>query len=175
MVFIASLVIIITKRLDIIILFWDNPILEYPNLGYSKFLYKKSIFFNLEFRMPKKSAVYGEYLISQDENGSISVLRKYDNVKASLRAIADEVGFAYDDAWTTRQFGTKLVKEYGDNGVAQFGEYGVQVLQSGSIESFKLYDNTKGALREIAEAVGFDYDDNWNTRQFGSKLIGYLS
>lgn len=125
--------------------------------------------------MPKKSAVYGEYLISQDDSGSISVLREYDNVIASLRAIADEVGFAYDDAWTTRQFGNKLIKEYGDNGVAQFGEYGVQVLESGSIESFKLYDNTKGALREIAEAIGFDYDNNWNTRQFGSKLIDVLS
>lgn len=125
--------------------------------------------------MPKKSAVYGEYLISQDENGSISVLRKYDNVIASLRAIADEVGFSYDNAWTTRQFGNKLVKEYGENGMAQFGEYGVQVLESGSIESFKLYDNTKGALREIAGTIGFDYDENWNTRQFGAKLIEHLS
>lgn len=125
--------------------------------------------------MSAKSAVYGEYLISQDKSGSISVLREYDNVKDSLRAIAQEVGFAYDDAWTTRQFGSKLVKEYGENGVAQFGEYGVRVLDSGSIESFKLYDNTKGALREIAEKIGFDYDKNWNTRQFGSKLITALS
>lgn len=125
--------------------------------------------------MSAKSAIYGEYLISQDKSGSISVLREYDNVKDSLRAIAKEVGFAYDDAWTTRQFGSKLVKEYGENGVAQFGEYGVRVLDSGSIESFKLYDNTKGALREIAEKIGFDYDENWNTRQFGSKLITALS
>lgn len=59
--------------------------------------------------MTKKSAVCGEYLISQDKNGSISVLRKFDNVIASLRAIADKVGFEYDDKWTTRQFGSKLI------------------------------------------------------------------
>lgn len=125
--------------------------------------------------MSKKSAVYKEYLITQDASGSIQVLREYDNVKASLRAIAENIGFEYDETWTTRQFGSKLVKEYGENGIAQFGEYGVRVLDSGSIESFKLYANTKGALREIAEAVGFDYDENWNTRQFGSKLIDALS
>ncbi len=125
--------------------------------------------------MTKKSAVYQEYLIAQDVSGSIKVLRKFDNVKASLRAIADEVGFEYDDTWTTRQFGTKLIKEYGENGIAQIGEYGVQVLDSGSIESFQLYDNTKAALRDIAAAIGFDYDDNWTTRQFGSKLIDALA
>ncbi|MDO4699093.1 MAG: hypothetical protein Q4A69_00195 [Moraxella sp.] len=125
--------------------------------------------------MSKKSAVCGEYLISQDKSGSISVLRKFDNVKASLRAIADKVGFDYDDKWTTRQFGSKLVKEHGHNGVAQIGEYGILVSSSGSIVSFKVYANTKGALREIAKQIKFDYDDKWTTRQFGSKLIDALS
>lgn len=125
--------------------------------------------------MPKKSATYGEYLIFQDQSGTIKVLRKFDNVIASLRAIANDVGFDYEDSWNTRSFGGKLVKEYGDNGVAQIGEYGVHILPSGSVQSFKIYSNTKGALREIAQEIGFDYDDNWNTRTFGSKLIDALS
>lgn len=122
-----------------------------------------------------KKAVYKEYLIYQDNSGSIKVLRRFSNVIASLRAIADAVGFDYDSNWTTRQFGSKLIKEYGDQGIAQFGEYGVRVLSNGSIDSFKLYANTKGALREIAEEVGMAYDNNWTTRQFGSKLIDALS
>lgn len=125
--------------------------------------------------MIKKSAVYQEYLITQDVSGSISVLRKFDNVLGSLREIAHKVDFDYDPAWTTRQFGAKLIKEFGENGIAQIGEYGVQVLDSGSIESFKVYDNTIGALREIAQDAGFDYDDAWNTRTFGSKLIDALA
>ena len=55
------------------------------------------------------------------------------------------------------------------------GEYVVSVLDNGAIEVYRIYDNVKGALREIAEKEGFEYDPNWNTRQFGSKLIDFLN
>ena len=55
------------------------------------------------------------------------------------------------------------------------GEYVVSVLDSGSIEIYRIYDNVKGALREIAEKEGFEYDQAWNTRQFGSKLVDFLN
>ena len=54
------------------------------------------------------------------------------------------------------------------------GEYILSVLDSGSIEVYRVYDNVKGALREVAEKEGFEYDANWTTRQLGSKLIDYL-
>lgn len=54
------------------------------------------------------------------------------------------------------------------------GEYIVSVLESGSIEVYRIYDNVKGALREIAEKEGFEYDSNWTTRQFGAKLIDFV-
>lgn len=55
------------------------------------------------------------------------------------------------------------------------GEYVVTVLESGSIEVYRIYDNVKGALREISEKEGFEYDPKWNTRQFGSKLVDFLN
>ena len=55
------------------------------------------------------------------------------------------------------------------------GEYILSVLDSGSIEVYRIYDNVKGALREIAEKEEFEYDANWTTRQFGSKLINFLN
>ena len=55
------------------------------------------------------------------------------------------------------------------------GEYILSVLDSGCIEVYRIYDNVKGALREIAEKEGFEYDTNWTTRQFGSKLIDFLN
>ena len=55
------------------------------------------------------------------------------------------------------------------------GEYILSVLESGSIEVYRVYDNVKGALREVAEKEGFEYDANWTTRQFGSKLIDFLA
>ncbi len=54
------------------------------------------------------------------------------------------------------------------------GEYILSKLDSGSITVYRVYDNVKGALREIAEQEGFEYDNTWTTRQFGSKLMAYL-
>lgn len=122
-----------------------------------------------------KSAISGEYVVSVQESGSITVFRIFDNVKASLREAANEVGFAYDTDWTTRQFGAKLIKAYGMGDEAQVGNYFIHRLPSGSIETYRTFDNTKGALREIAEKIGFSYNPDWTTRQFGSKLVDYIN
>ena len=55
------------------------------------------------------------------------------------------------------------------------GEYVVSVLDNGAIEVYRIYDNVKGALREIAEKEGFEYDSAWTTRQLGSKLVDFLN
>ena len=123
----------------------------------------------------EKSAISGEYVLSQQEDNSIKVYRIFDNVKGSLREAAETVGFEYDPKWTTRQFGTKLCKQYGDGSYAQVGNYYVKVLNSGAIECYREYDNQKAALREIAQKIGFEFDPKWNTRQFGSKLIDALN
>ena len=59
--------------------------------------------------MAKKSAISGEYIVTVEDSGSISVHRIYDNTKGALREIAGKVGFEYSPSWTTRQFGSKLV------------------------------------------------------------------
>lgn len=124
--------------------------------------------------MAKKSAIFGEYIVTVEDSGSIRVCKIYDNVKGSLRECAESNGFKYDPEWTTRQFGAKLIKEFGSNKMAEIGEYTIVQRDNGSIESFRIYDNTKGALREIAEIVGLEYDPKWTTRQFGAKLIKYI-
>lgn len=57
----------------------------------------------------KKIARAGEYIIMQTDEGSIKVYRDYDNVKGALREISEKIGFEFDSAWTTRQFGSKLL------------------------------------------------------------------
>ena len=125
--------------------------------------------------MAKKSAISGEYIITVEDSGTIRVCKIFDNVKGSLRECAQTVGFEYDPNWTTQQFGSKLIKEYGDGKIAEIGEYTITKRDSGSIESYRVYDNTKGALREIAETIGFEFDPNWTTRQFGSKLVDEIN
>ncbi|MBO5272437.1 MAG: hypothetical protein J6B30_06445 [Muribaculaceae bacterium] len=59
--------------------------------------------------MAKKSAIAGEYIVSVKDDGGIEVYRIYDNVKGALREIAEKEGFEYDEKWTTRQFGSKII------------------------------------------------------------------
>lgn len=63
---------------------------------------------------------------------------------------------------------------------ASIGNYSIAQLDSGTIEVRRvsdnsLCDNTKEALREIAQSIGFRYDSDWNTRTFGSKLIDAIA
>lgn len=125
--------------------------------------------------MAKKSAVSGEYLITIDDTGSVKVSRTYDNVIGSLREIAQVKGFEADPKWNTRQFGKKIVDEYGDGKLAEVGEYTIEREESGTIKTYRVYDNVKGALRGIADKTGFEFDNNWTTRQFGSKLVDFLN
>lgn len=125
--------------------------------------------------MAAKSAISGEYIIQKEESGSIVVYRIFDNVKASLREIADMKGFQYDPEWNVRQFERKLCNEYGDGKLAFVGNYVIRVLESGSIETYRTYDVQKEALREIAGKIGFEYDKEWTVRQLGSKLIDFIN
>ncbi len=124
--------------------------------------------------MAAKSVISGEYIIQQEEGGNIVIYRIFDNVKASLREVAELKGFQYDPEWNVRQFGRKLCKEYGDGKLAFVSNYVIRVLESGSIETYRTYDVQKEALREIAAKVGFEYDPEWTTRQLGSKLIDFI-
>lgn len=125
--------------------------------------------------MAAKSAISGEYIIQKEESGSIVVYRIFDNVKGSLREISELKGFEYDPKWNVRQFGRKLCNEYGDGKLAFVGDYVIRVLESGSIETYRTYDVTTQALREIADKIGFEYDKDWTVRQFGSKLIDFVN
>lgn len=123
--------------------------------------------------MAKKSAIMGEYIITQEDNDSIRVCRIFDNVIASLREAAKAVKFKSDPKWNTRQFGKKMVDEFGDGSVAEVDEYTIMVRGDGAVDTYRVYGNTIKALREIAAATGFTPDEKWNTRQFGSRLIDF--
>ena len=126
--------------------------------------------------MAKKFAQHGLYVISQEEDGAIKVWKSHDNQIEALRVIAKSINFAFDPAWTTRQFGHKLIQHLNPSSKsATSGEYVILEKKDGSIVVLKCFDNVIGTLREIAGQIGFAYDKSWNTRQFGSKLINHLN
>lgn len=125
--------------------------------------------------MAKKSAIYGEYIVSVKDDGSIEVLRIYDNVIGSLREIAESKGFEYDPSWNTQQFGAKIIKEFGEGNEAHVDNYMIVKKDNGHIDTYRTYGNTMEALRNISSVVGFEFDSKWNTRQMGSKLIDFIN
>lgn len=54
---------------------------------------------------------------------------------------------------------------------ATCGEYVITVKDDGAIEVYRIYDNVKGALKEIAASQNFEYDSQWTTQQFGAKIV----
>lgn len=69
------------------------------------------------------------YTIQAEADGSYTVLKDgivCENAKAAMRELAESIGFVYDATWTTRQFGSKLLK----------------FIETGSVESVKAEDAT---------------------------------
>ena len=58
------------------------------------------------------------------------------------------------------------------------GDFSVEIMTDNKVVVKKggaACANTKGALREIAEKVGFAFDPKWNTQQLGNKLVNYIN
>lgn len=125
--------------------------------------------------MAKKSAISGEYIITEEDSGAIRVCQIYDNVIESLRQCAKEVGFKADSKWNTQTFGKKLVDEYGDGVTAEIGEYTISRDSTGHVDSYRVFGNTIAVLRKIASQIGMEQQSNWNTRQLGNKLINFIN
>lgn len=124
--------------------------------------------------MAKKSAISGEYIITVEDSGAIRVCRIFDNVKGSLRECAKSIGFEVDPAWTTQQLGAKLVKEFGDGSTAEIGEYTIMRTDSGHIDTYQVFGNSKRVLKLIAADLKMPVKENWNTRQLGNKVIDFI-
>jgi len=61
---------------------------------------------------------------------------------------------------------------------ASCGDYSIDILSDNKVIAKKggvVCDNAKGTMREIAAQVGFVFDANWTTQQFGSKLVDFLN
>ena len=64
--------------------------------------------------MAAKQAIYGDYVITKEDNGKIVVTKGGEvcpNSKQALREIAAQIGYTVDDSWNTQQFGAKLIAQ----------------------------------------------------------------
>lgn len=152
----------------------------------------------------KKKAIYQnrdkkiDVLVMQLEDKSIRVSQK--SCKSALRLLANNVHlidkdlvFEIDETWNTQSFGEKLIeflREYSaefvkDNPTQRVKKsayfksadntirYLIEQYDNNSIKVTS--DSTCSALRLLSKEINFEYDGEWNTQTFGSKLIDFIN
>lgn len=125
--------------------------------------------------MAKKSAICGEFVITINDNNSVTVNKIYKNTKAALREIAAANGFEVSPDWTTQELGRKLLSQFCNrekNGV--IGEYSIEREANQRINVIRTFGNTKEGLRQCADSINFAYEKDWNTQYFGNVLVNYI-
>lgn len=125
--------------------------------------------------MAKKSAICGEFVITINDNKSVTVNKIYKSTKAALREIAAANGFEVSPDWTTQELGRKLLSQFCNrekNGV--IGEYSIEREANQRINVIRTFGNTKEGLRQCADSINFVYEKDWNTQYFGNVLVDYI-
>ncbi len=121
-----------------------------------------------------KSVIAGDYILEVKQSGHVVVVRIPRNAKGTMTAIAKDLGFKVEEKWNTQDLGRHLIKEFGDGTTAVFGDVTITKLKDGKIEIVEMPHNTKEALRDISQQIGFEYNPSWITQTFGKKLLDYL-
>lgn len=123
----------------------------------------------------KSYKIFTNHIIIINDNDSVTVYKKMSNAKEGFRKLCDAQSLVYDNAWTTRQFGAKvsaaIEEQKTDNYYLEVVGYCFGVDEKGSYSIFESTPSAKSALREIADEIGFEYEEGWNTRSFGSKIV----
>lgn len=125
--------------------------------------------------MAKKSTICGEFIITVNDNNSVSVSKIYKSTMAALKEVAAANGFEVSSKSTTQDLGRKLLAQF-CNGEKKgtIGEYLIEREDNQRINVIRTYSNTIEGLRQCADSIQFHYEKEWNTQYFGSVLVNYI-
>lgn len=128
--------------------------------------------------MAKNSEIIGEYIVTIDDNNSVSVSRIYKSTMKALKEIWESNGKgAVPKDWNTQDLGRHILNELcGGAKEATIGEYTVEKEANYRINVIRTYSNTMDGLREAAKIIGYTEDPKekgWNTQNFGHHLVIY--
>ena len=124
--------------------------------------------------MAKKSEIIGEFIVTIDDTNSVSVSRIYKSTMAALREIASLKEIEVLKTWTPQHLGRLLLKQF-CNGEKEgaIGEYTIEREDNNRINVIRTYKVVKDGLKECAESIDFPYEKEWNTQNFGRRLVIY--
>jgi hypothetical protein len=128
--------------------------------------------------MAKNSDIIGEYIVTIDDNNSISVSRIYKSTMAALTEIAKANGVEVQPKWNTQELGRQLLAKFCEgNREGVIGEYSLERESNNRINVIRTYSNTMNGLREAAVIAGYNEDPKehgWNTQNYGRQLVNYI-
>ena len=127
--------------------------------------------------MAKKSEIIGEYIVTIDDNNSVTVSRIYKSTMKALTEIAESKGIDVLKSWTTQHLGRLLLTQF-CNGEKEgtIGEYTIEREANNRINVIRTYSNTMDGLREAAKVIGYTEDPKekgWSTQNFCRHLVIY--
>lgn len=127
--------------------------------------------------MAKKSEIIGEFIITIDDNNSVSVSRIYKSTMKALTEIAESKGIEVLKTWTTQHLGRLLLTQFcSGEKEGTIGEYTIEREDNNRINVIRTYFNTIDGLREAAKVFGYTEDPKekgWNTQNYGRHLVIY--
>ena len=102
-----------------------------------------------------QEVIYNEDTLIRVKEGRVTIYRVHptDSVKATLRELSEQHGFDYQTEWNTRNFGAKLIADFGGKTEALVGSYLIRKLDSGTIKVYRICDKVKNELVQIAEEL----------------------
>lgn len=105
-----------------------------------------------------QEVIYNEDTLIRVKEGRVTIYRVHptDSVKATLRELSEQHGFDYQTEWNTRNFGAKLIADFGGKTEALVGSYLIRKLDSGTIKVYRICDKVKNELVQIAEELGIE-------------------
>lgn len=127
--------------------------------------------------MAKKSEIIGEYIVTIDDNNSVSVSRIYKSTMKALTEIWERSGKGeVPKNWNTQDLGRHILNELCDGAKeATIGEYTIEREANQRINLLRTYKVAKEGLRDCADSIRFPYEKEWTTQQLGHKLIDYFN
>ena len=127
----------------------------------------------------KEIAVKAKYIVVLYDNNAVEVYVKQKVTIAILHKIAGENGLKFHQDTAVENgiewFAKKILDTVGDPNAIVGGEDCLYINKNNTLICGHRYEGTvKEALRKIAEEFEIDYQDTWNTQQFGRKIINEL-
>lgn len=125
--------------------------------------------------MAKKSAICGEFVITVNDNDSVTVNKIYKSTMAALKEVASANNFEVSPKWNTQDLGRKLLAQFCNKAKeGTIGEYLIEREANQRINVIRTFGNTIEGLRQCADSIKFPYEKDWNTQYFGSVLVNYI-